>query len=111
MVDLQIIKVWMNNVGLRGARMHYFRPEKNVSAGPISTSKLRIYCIRCTDHIVILGGGGVKKGQKTQDGEETSKAMNLMIEVDKALIAKIKRQEIYYSHDFTSLQGELYIEI
>ncbi len=91
--------------------MRYFRPENNVSAGPITFSKLRIYCIRCSENIVILDGGGEKKGQKTQDGAETWRAMRLMMDIDRKLIEKIRAGDIHYSSDLMQLEGELFIDI
>lgn len=91
--------------------MRYFRPENNVSAGPITFSRLRIYCIRCSENIVILGGGGEKEGRKAQDGAETWKALKLMMAVDKKLVEKIRAGEIWYSRDLMQLEGELFIDI
>lgn len=109
--DIDMIRSWLWYIRERGAQMRYFRPENNVSAGPVAFSKLRIYCIRCSENIVILDGGGEKKGQKTQDGAETWKAMKLMMEVDKKLIEKIRLGDIYYSPDLMQLEGELFVDI
>ena len=47
-----------------GALERFFRPEgkmsDNVNALPIESGKLRLYCLRISDQIVILGNGGVK---------------------------------------------------
>jgi hypothetical protein len=109
--DVDIIRSWLWFIKERGAQLRYFRPENNVSAGPVTFSKLRIYCIRCTENIVILDGGGVKKGQKTQDGTETWKAMKLMTAIDRKLIEKIRVGDIYYSPDLMQLEGELFVDI
>lgn len=109
--DLDMISSWLGYLKDRGAEPRYFRSENNVSAGPVAFSRLRIYCIRCSQNIVILDGGGEKKGQKTQDGPETWKAMKLMMEIDKRLIEKIRDGDIYYSSDLMKLEGELFIDI
>ena len=109
--DLDMISSWLGYLKDRGAEQRYFRSENNVSAGPVAFSRLRIYCIRCSQNIVILDGGGEKKGQKTQDGVETWKAMKLMMEIDKRLIEKIGEGDIYYSPDLMKLEGELFIDI
>ena len=48
----------------------YFRPEgkynDRVCALPIDSGKLRLYCVRINDSILIAGNGGVKKAQKYQ---------------------------------------------
>ncbi|WP_223410986.1 hypothetical protein [Dyadobacter fermentans] len=109
--DLDMISSWLGYLKDRGAEPRYFRSENNVSAGPVAFSRLRIYCIRCSQNIVILDGGGEKKGQKTQDGAETWKAMKLMMDIDKRLIEKIRDGDIYYSPDLMKLEGELFIDI
>lgn len=109
--DLDMISSWLGYLKDRGAEPRYFRSENNVSAGPVAFSRLRIYCIRCSQNIVILDGGGEKKGQKTQDGAETWKAMKLMMEIDKRLIEKIRDGDIYYSPNLMKLEGELFIDI
>ena len=47
-----------------GALERFFRPEgsmrDNVQAIPVEGGKLRLYCLRLSDQIVILGNGGVK---------------------------------------------------
>lgn len=47
-----------------GALERFFRPEgkmsDNVAAVPLEGGKLRLYCLRLTDQIVILGNGGIK---------------------------------------------------
>lgn len=48
----------------KGALERFFRPEgkmdDNVQAIPIYGGKLRLYCLRISEQIVILGNGGVK---------------------------------------------------
>ena len=55
-----------------GALERFFRPEgtmkDSVAAIPIEGGKLRLYCLRISDQIVILGNGGVKTtGSYEQD--------------------------------------------
>ncbi|MBO9613308.1 MAG: hypothetical protein J7619_11460 [Dyadobacter sp.] len=109
--DIQLIRRWLYNIQMRGAQPWYFRAENNVVAGPVTFSRLRIYCIRCSNSLVILDGGGEKKGQKTQDGAETWKAMKLMMAIDAKLIEKIQEKAIYYSDDLMTLKGELFVDI
>lgn len=39
----------------------------SVVALPVTSSKLRLYCLRLSDKILILGNGGVKKSRKYED--------------------------------------------
>ena len=55
----------------KGALERFFRPEgrmnDNVHAIPIEGSKLRLYCLRISEQIVILGNGGVKNTKSYQE--------------------------------------------
>ena len=53
-----------------GARERFFRPEgrirDSVAAIPIEGGKLRLYCLRISEQIVILGNGGSKRLELTK---------------------------------------------
>ena len=59
---------------LIGAFERFFRPEgkmsDNVCALPVVSSKLRLYCLRLSDKILILGNGGVKKTRTYNEDDE-----------------------------------------
>lgn len=68
--DLQTIIYWIyKRIGKEGALERFFRPEKNAKALPIQPAnpKLRLYCVRISDKILILGNGGVKTSKKVKD--------------------------------------------
>ena len=109
--DIQIIKRWIENLENRGAREEYFRPEKRARAGPKSASKLRIYCIRCHENLIILDGGGIKKGQYAQSGEDTNYSFELMNAIDAKFVEKLSDRDINYSNDSMGLEGELFVDI
>ena len=62
--DFQRIVYALSKILDRGALERYFRPEgrmnDNVCAVPIESGKLRLYCLRMSDQILIVGNGGVK---------------------------------------------------
>lgn len=62
--DLMRIVAFINKIAQDGAFERLFRPEGKMSdhvvALPVITSKLRLYCLRLSDKILILGNGGVK---------------------------------------------------
>lgn len=39
----------------------------SVVALPVTSSKLRLYCLRLSDKILVLGNGGVKTSQRYED--------------------------------------------
>ncbi len=57
-----------------GAFERFFRPEgkmnDNVCALSVVPSKLRLYCLRLSDKILILGNGGVKKTRTYNEDDE-----------------------------------------
>ena len=67
-----------------GALERFFRPEgrmkDSVAAIPIEGGKLRLYCLRISEQIVILGNGGVKAA-KTY--EEDSKLYGYVLDLQK----------------------------
>ena len=74
--DLMRIVGFLGRIADFGALERYFRPEgkmsDNVVALPVVTSKLRLYCLRLSDKILILGNGGVKKTRSYEEDDELS---------------------------------------
>ncbi len=72
--DFQTIMRFVQQILSNGALERYFRPEgkmrDSVVALPIIRSKLRLYCLRLTDKILVLGNGDVKQS-KTYEEDET----------------------------------------
>lgn len=62
--DYQRIIAALQGILRLGALERFFRPEgritDTVTAIPIEGGKLRLYCLRISEQIVILGNGGVK---------------------------------------------------
>ena len=71
--DYARIAAFIRRIVKTGAFERYFRREgrmnDSVVALPVITSKLRLYCLRLSDKILILGNGGVKS---TRTYEEDS---------------------------------------
>lgn len=67
-----------------GALERFFRPEgsrnDSVQALPIESGKLRLYCLRLSDQIVILGNGGVKN---TRTYEEDPKLYGYVLDLQR----------------------------
>ncbi|MCH5243004.1 MAG: hypothetical protein J1F67_11430 [Muribaculaceae bacterium] len=72
--DYTRIAALIQRIYTTGAQERLFRPEgkrsDSVYALPTMGSKLRLYCLRLSDKILILGNGGVKKTQKYDDDPE-----------------------------------------
>jgi len=69
--DYQRIIAALQAILRLGALERFFRPEgtmkDSVAALPIESGKLRLYCLRISEQIVILGNGGVKKTKTYQE--------------------------------------------
>ena len=90
-----------------GALERFFRPEggmnDSVRALPIESGKLRLYCLRLSDQIVILGNGGVKN---TRTYEEDPKLYGYVLDLQK--FEKILNESIakgYVSIEEKELSG------
>ncbi|MBO7082604.1 MAG: hypothetical protein J6W30_02025 [Bacteroidales bacterium] len=72
--DYQIIIYALSKIANNGAMERYFRPEgkmnDNVCALPVDSGKLRLYCLRITDKILIIGNGGLKTTKTYEESEE-----------------------------------------
>ncbi|SNU03293.1 hypothetical protein SAMN06298211_101479 [Prevotellaceae bacterium MN60] len=87
--DFNIILLALEKIIAKGALERLFRIEgkmsDNVAALAIDSKQLRLYCLRISDQILILGNGGVKS---TRTYEEDPKLMGYVIDLqafDKAL--------------------------
>ena len=82
--DYQKILYALSLILNRGALERYFRPEgkmnDNLCALPIETVKIRLYCLRISDEILILGNGDVKN---TRRYEEDSRLLGYAIDLEK----------------------------
>ena len=69
--DFSRITAFIKRIAMTGALERYFRPEGKINdsvvALPVTSSKLRLYCLRLSDRILILGNGGVKTSQRYED--------------------------------------------
>ena len=63
---LRIVQI-VDKIAEEGALERYFRPEgkmrDSVVALPVLSSKLRLYCLRLSNGILVLGNGGVKNSR------------------------------------------------
>lgn len=82
--DYTRIAAFVKRIYSTGALERYFRREGKMSdsvvALPVTSSKLRLYCLRLSDKILILGNGGVKN---TRTYEEDSSLKGYVMTVQK----------------------------
>ena len=73
--DLQkILNAVQHMMNAMGFLERYFRPEgkmrDRVTALPIQSSKLRLYCLRLSDSVLIVGNGGAKSTKTYEEDPE-----------------------------------------
>ena len=72
--DFQSILIFMERIMANGALERYFRREgkmtDSVVALPVLKSRLRLYCLRLSDHILVIGNGGVKNTRTYEESDE-----------------------------------------
>lgn len=95
--DLNRILLSLNTIIKGSAKETYFRPEGNMNdrvvALPLYTTPrnkrkhgtLRLYCIRISDNLLILGGGGEKATQTYEEDAFLLEKVRTLQNIDKEL--------------------------
>ncbi len=96
--EFNIILLALAKIIDRGALERFFRPEgkmgDDVMALSIDSKSLRLYCLRISDQILILGNGGIKR---TKTYNEDPKLLGYVMDLqafDKALKTAQKKGRI-----------------
>lgn len=88
--DFNVILLALAKIIDKGALERFFRNEgrmgDNVKALAIDSRKLRLYCLRISDQILILGNGGVKTTRTYQENEKLSGYVMDLQTFDKVLL-------------------------
>lgn len=96
--DFSVILLALAKIIDKGALERFFRNEgkykDNVKALAIDSRRLRLYCLRISDKILILGNGGVKTTRTYQEDEKLTGYVMDLQSFDKALIKAQKLGEI-----------------
>lgn len=98
--DVDTIIAWLDKIGERGALERYFRYEgrfgDKVSAMPIETSHLRLYCIRLSDKILIFGNGDVKDCATWQENETLSEYVEMLVDTSRFISTRLSNGTLYF---------------
>ena len=109
--DFQAIMRFVEQILSNGALERYFRREGKMSdsvvALPLLKSKLRLYCLRLTDKILVLGNGDVKNSRTYEENEtlqgyviDLQKFERLLKQEQKAGNVEITEKEIIADKTF-----------
>ena len=93
--EIDVIISWIDQIAERGALERYFRPEGKYDDGvgviPIDVgNKLRLYCLRLSDKILIFGNGGVKNSRSWQESETLAPYVKLLMDTSRFISSRIK---------------------
>ena len=115
--DIDIIIKWIEQIGERGALERYFRTKGKiidcVCAIPIETASLRLYVIRLTENIVILGNGGMKNSATYNEDPVLRAYVTILQEVDYHIRSRVNKGQIsiYQKKLFGNLTFQLEIDL
>ncbi len=110
--DFELFTYWIDTIGKKGALERYFRPEGGkLKALPIDSSKLRLYCFRISEEILIIGNGGIKKTQKIQEDPLFLLYSETLRKIGAYLISRIEKGTVSVYNNILYDNLEFTIEI
>ena len=96
--DFNVILLALSKIIDKGALERFFRNEgrmnDNIKALAIDSRKLRLYCLRISDQILILGNGGVKATRTYQEDSKLSGYVMDLQSFDKVLLKAQKSGKV-----------------
>lgn len=97
--EIDTIIAWIDKIGENGALERYFRHEgkygDGVSAIPIETNNLRLYCIRLCDKILVFGNGGVKDAATWQESSTLAEYVETLVDTSRFISSRIANGTLY----------------
>ena len=113
--DFNTILLALAKIIDKGALERFFRNEgrmkDNVKALSIDSRKLRLYCLRISDQILILGNGGVKSTRTYQENEQLNGYVIDLQTFDKVLLEFQKTGKITIEKNMISNIESVVFEI
>lgn len=68
--------------------------KDNVCALPVTSGKLRLYCLRLSDSVMIVGNGGQKNTKTYQESEELQGYVISLQKLDELIKAAVRNGDI-----------------
>lgn len=116
--QLRDIALRLESMGKQsGAREHFFKLREGRLGDLVAAlydrpdAKLRLFCIRFNNHLLILGGGGPKDVRAWEEDPTLSKAANELIRLSEAIKEEMKDKTLRWNDEGTDLLGDLTIEL
>ncbi|MGB1284145.1 MAG: hypothetical protein ACPG44_06730 [Polaribacter sp.] len=99
--DVEILSKLIDKIGENGAEPRHFRHagtrRDKVAALPeyLSSSNLRLYAIRLTKNIVILGNGGFKKTKTYNEDPFLNECVETLKKIDRFINSRIEKGQTF----------------
>ena len=111
--DYKTILLAIEKIVAVGALEHFFRTEgklnDRVAALSIDSRKLRLYCLRISDQILIAGNGGIKDTKTYQESSELNGYVMDLQKFDKLLMEAQKKGSITIERNvITDIEGKIF---
>lgn len=108
--DFKKVFLAINRIVVNGALERYFRPEgkykDNLAALSIDSKVLRLYCLRLSDQILIVGNGGAKNTRTYEEDDELSGYVMDLQKFDALLAQELKTGKIKIERNvITGIEG------
>lgn len=93
--EIDVILSWLEKISEREALERYFRPEGHYGDGvgviPIDLgNKIRLYCLRLSDKILVFGNGGIKDAKTWQESETLAPYVKILVDTSRFVQSRIK---------------------
>jgi len=106
--NLKLILTNIRNIGdKRGAKLRYFRHEKDAQALPLKTKfldcepgNLRLYCSILSEDVVVLFSGGIKTTKKAQECDNVRPHFQMANKLSKQLTENITNKNLILNAEF-----------
>jgi hypothetical protein len=92
----------------------YFKEKegkKKDSLVALRRGRVRLYCLRWSDVLLIVGNGGVKKTPTYQDDQELNHSVEILQDIDELVLRRVRNREIRLNRDTGELEGFLEFSI
>lgn len=111
--DFQSILIFLERIMANGALERYFRREgkmtDSVVALPVLKSKLRLYCLRLSDHILVVGNGGIKDTRTYEEDDQLQGYVMTLQKFERLLRQEAEKRNVNITE--TEIQTDLTFEL
>ncbi len=107
---LEIAQRLSNMTVSLGFKEHFFEVNEGLrtdSVAALKKGRLRLYCLRWSSTLVIVGTGGIKTAQTYQKDIALRNIVPELQEIDKLIVKRQRSREIKIDHDTGKMSGNL----